>query len=176
MCDTRDFHATLSRLAYARAQNTLSYIRDEAKRIDEQCKNHQWRKLNEQISPADRMLIAEMMSDPTAARCVIQPDGVIVNINEELAAWMKQPRAAMLGRCIWSYFPTYLTECRKCVMKRVLETQVPHRIIDHATNGGHPLETIALPMVNGCVMVLTRRIGHDRIFEEAFSDQARLIE
>ena len=75
MCDTRDFHATLSRLAYARAQNTLSYIRDEAKRIDEQCKNHQWRKLNEQISPADRMLIAEMMSDPTAARCGNTPAG-----------------------------------------------------------------------------------------------------
>ena len=175
MCDARDFHAALSRLAYAHAENTILYILDEAQRIDEQCRSHHWNKLNEQFSPADRMLIAEMMSDPTVARCVIQPDGVIVNINEQFAGWLKRPKAAMLGTCVWSYFPAHVVECRKCVMYRVLETQLPHRVIDQASNGGHPLETVALPLVNGCVMVLCRRIGQNRVFEEAISDEVRVI-
>ena len=176
MCDARDFHVALSRLAYAHAEHTLLYILDEARQIDEQCKTRQWRQVNEQFSPADWVLIAEMLSDPATGHCIMQPDGVIVNVNGQFAAWLKRSRSAMLGTCVWSYFSAHVAECRKCVMHWVLHTQLPHRLIDQASHGAHPLETVAVPLANGCVMVLTRRISRHRVFEEAFSDRVRLIE
>ena len=88
MCDTRDFHAALSRLAYGHAENTIAYIQDEARRIDEKCKAEQWRDCGEQMTVADKTLLEDMMCDPAAGRCVIRSDGTVLNINERMAGWI----------------------------------------------------------------------------------------
>ena len=175
MCDTRDFHAALSRLAYGHAENTIAYIQDEARRIDEKCKAEQWRDCGEQMTVADKTLLEDMMCDPAAGRCVIRSDGTVLNINERMAGWIGQCRNAMVGTCLWSYFPPHVVSYRKQIIYHVLRIRIPQYTMDRA-GSGHPMESVVVPMSNGCIMVLSRRIPHQRVFKEAFSVQPRVIE
>ena len=175
MSDIGAFHAALSRLAHARAEHTIQFILEEARRIDQRCTAVNWRDLDGRIREANLSTIADMLSDPQVCRCVIQPDGEIVNINRQFAGRLGKCRLAMLGTCMWSYFPPAMARYRRRVMEKAIDTQRPQSTMDRALTG-YPLESVVVPMANGCAMVLFRDVCHQRVFQEAESTRVRLIE
>ena len=175
MSDSRDFHAALSHLAYARAENTVQYVLEEARRIDEGRKAKAWHELTD-IQIADRLLIADLMCDPCAGHCFIEQDGIIRNVNGVTADSLGQPcKQRMIGTSVFDYMPATTGAYRREVGKRVLATGQPLRFTDR-NRQGRPIESITVPMSNNCLMVLFRPVLQGRVFEEAFSDQGRVIE
>ena len=118
MSDIRDFHAALSRLAYAHASNTLRYILGEARRIDDQSQARIACAVCEQLLDLGR--VADMFCDPSIRYLAHGPDGTILNISEQQAASMGHAKSDLLGACIWSLFQPDAVARRKAMAETVL--------------------------------------------------------
>ena len=165
MSAKRNFYHDTCFLARADPE-AVTHLVAECRQTYEDCKAKAWHELTE-IQIADRLLIADMMCDPRAGHCYIESDGLIRNVNDVTAAAFQRSKAGLVGTNIKSYFSPHVAAYRLELAQRVIETGQPQRFTDR-TRTGRPVESITVPMTNGCLMVLFRPIPQDRVFGEAF--------
>ncbi len=175
MSDKREFHAAISRLAHARASNTLQYILTEAQRIEAKSRERRTCHICGQIFNVE--LIAEMICDPAIRMLAHGPDGAILNICRQQAAVIGKQRTELLGADLWALFPQEVAAQRRSIAESVQANGMPAHVMDYSTYGpDQPLESVVVPMAGGRILVLNRPLKQPRIFEQAFSESARVIE
>ena len=179
MSDIRDFHAALSRLAYAHASNTLRYILDEARQVEARVnayrENHSGRPLV--LWPEDMERVQTMLGHPNAAFVILRTDGTVLRCNDNLARPLGFSRGStLLGRCMWELPTCRNVEWRRQELQRVLDGGRSVRTVD--SNGhGKPIETFTIPLSRECAMIVYTPCSQRRVFEEAFHpDRPRIIE
>ena len=114
-----------------------------------------------------------LLNAPTDAAVLIDTDGVILGLNDRLAALYGRPAQELIGSCLWDRLPSEVAELRKAVLQRVVESKQPFRYQEQ--NQGRWYDTIAYPILDaqGNVQKVAS-LGRD--ITELKQDRERMLE
>ena len=174
----RCFYQTVSYLVQANALHTLTYLLDVAYQLEAEADALvQIHSRPLVLWPDECAVIFDIMTDPHVGRLVLNPDGIVLWANDEIASWLKRKPADMLGRCLWDISHSGDMDERKRLLTAALETGRMQTMLD--SNSRHqPMQSVAVPMpVPGCpcALVICKALEYKRVFTEAFG-KVRVIE
>ena len=132
------FLAAISSLVEMGAIDALNYCLEEAHTLRHECP----------ACHADAMFFDALFASPYHIVCIIDIDGVILEVNATLAARFGQKPAEIIGQDVFDYFPEATAERRRLVMEAVIESGQVVRFQDMTSIGvpGMPLETYVYPL------------------------------
>ncbi len=71
-----------------------------------------------------------LLNATTDAAVLLDPDGIIININDTFANRFNKNKGDIIGKCIWSKFSSNITISRKDYVREVFETGKPVTVVD----------------------------------------------
>jgi len=97
-------------------------------------------------------LVRAMMENPADSLALLDRDGMVLDLNNTLASRMGRPRPAVIGTCVYDYFPENLGRSRREQVAGVFATGTVARFEDE--DGGRYYDNIVQPVKNGDSRIL----------------------
>ena len=115
-------------------------------------------------------MVRTMVSAPTDVAAMVNPDGIILQCNENLGERFGRPSDELIGSCIWDLLPPEVARRRKEYVSEVLQSGRPVRFEDE--RAGTVFDNVFYPVIDDegevvGVAALARDITERRKMEEA---------
>ncbi len=114
-----------------------------------------------------------LLKAPTDVAALIDTEGVILDANETMARRVDKPIDELIGMTVWELFPPDVTEYRKAILARVVESGQPVRVED--SGPGIWYDTVVYPILDAQnevsrLAIIARDITEKRRMEEALRE------